>query len=336
MLQQVGSEGAKPRQILAACATGVVLLMAAPASAQVQVQIFPSDVSWGVGPLFSNEQNAGSNISGTACTSIPARACLAVNDSSNFAQFFSLGAPRLRPTDLIRLQPNQVGQLTFSSVGAEGASFDGDRFYVIGSRGQASPATERSDFLAFRFKFDAAGPPVPPTLPEVERSDRLREAITAAVQAGQLGSSLQSPSDVGIEGVAVRDGRMFIGLRAPSPANGPFIIAVSAEAVFSTGNLNFAVRALNLGEGIGIRDLAKISTGFLILTGPSADVAAAPSLFHLKLDTGMVSKLGDIVEPTDRKAKALLVLQEDPEFIRFLVMFDGIENGGPIEYFVSR
>jgi hypothetical protein len=61
-----------------------------------------------------------------------------------------------------------------------------------------------------------------------------------------------------------------------------------------------------------------------------------PSLFHLTLGTGMVSKLGDIVGPTDRKAEALLVLQEDPEFIRFLVMFDGIENGGPIEYFVPR
>jgi Protein of unknown function (DUF3616) len=160
-----------------------------------------------------------------------------------------------------------------------------------------------------------------------------QEAITAAVQAGQFGPSLQSPSDVGIEGVAVKDRRMFIGLRAPSSANGPFIMAVGAELVFGTGNLNFGVRALNLGEGIGIRDMAKISTGILVLTGPSADV---PSLFHLKLDTGMVSKLGDIVEPTDRKAEALLVLQEDPEFIRFLVMFDGVENGGPIEYFVSR
>ena len=335
MLQQTANEAcAKPRLIFAAAV--VVLLMAAPASAQVQVQIFPSDMSWGVGPPFSNEQNAGSNISGTACTSIPARACLAVNDSSNFAQFFAVGARRIRPTDLIPLQPNQVGQFAFSSVGAEGASFDGDYFYVIGSHGQASPATGRSDFLAFRFKFDAAGPPVPPTLPEVERSERLREAITAAVQAGQFGPSLQSPSDVGIEGVAVKDRRMFIGLRAPSPANGPFIMAVGAEAVFGTGNLNFGVRALNLGEGIGIRDLATISTGILILTGPSADVAAAPSLFHLTLGTGMVSKLGDIVGPTDRKAEALLVLQEDPEFIRFLVMFDGIENGGPIEYFVPR
>jgi hypothetical protein len=335
MLQQTANEAyARPRLIFAAAV--VVLLMTAPASAQVQVQIFPSDMSWGVGPPFSNQQNAGSNISGTACTSIPARACLAVNDSSNFAQFFAVGARRIRPTDLIPLQPNQVGQFMFSSVGAEGAAFDGDRFYVIGSRGQASPATERADFLAFRFKFDAAGPPVPPTLPEVERSDRLREAITAAVQAGQFGPSLQSPNNVGIEGVAVRDGRMFIGLRTPSPANGPFIMSVGAEAVFGTGNLNFGVRALNLGAGIGIRDMATISTGILILTGPSADVAAAPSLFHLTLGTGMVSKLGDIVEPTDRKAEALLVLQEDPEFIRFLVMFDGIENGGPIEYFVPR
>jgi hypothetical protein len=335
MLQQFGSQRAKLRLAFAAWAY-VLVLAAAPAHAQVEVQIFPTDVNWGVDPPFSNEQNARSNISGTACTAIGARACLAVNDSSNFAQLFALGARRIRPIDLIPLQPNQVGHFTFSSVDAEGAAFDGDYFYVIASHGQVSPATEEADFLAFRFKFDAARPPVPPNLPEVERSQRLREAIATALQAGQFGPPLQRPGNVDIEGVAVRDGRMFIGLRAPSPATGPFIMAVGAEAVFGTGNLNVGVRELNLGEGIGIRDLATISTGILILTGPTSDVAAAPSLFHLSFTTGAVSKIGDIVEPTDRKAEALLVLQEDPEFIRFLVMFDGVENGGPIEYFVSR
>ncbi len=333
MLQQTANEAwAKRRLILAACAGVLVLLTAAPVSAQVE--IFPSDVQWAVAPAFSGEQSSRINISGVACVAIGARGCLAVNDSSNFAQFFGLGTHKITPVSVIPLQPNQVGNFTFRSVDAEGAAFDDNHFYVVGSRGQASPATDEADFLAFRFKFDPAHPPVPPNLPRVERSERLREAINTALQSGLFGSPLLRPQAFDIEGVAVKDGKMFVGFRAPSVNGKAFIMTVNADAVFGTGNLNIDVKALNLGQGIGIRDLAMISTGILVLSGPSTDVAAAPSLFHFNVDTGLVSLLGNIVEPADRKAEAVLVLQEDPEFVRFLLMFDGIENGGPIEYFV--
>ena len=58
MLQQTANEAcAKPRLIFAAAV--VVLLMAAPASAQVQVQIFPSDMSWGVGRRSATNKTPG-------------------------------------------------------------------------------------------------------------------------------------------------------------------------------------------------------------------------------------------------------------------------------------
>jgi hypothetical protein len=334
MLQQTASERCGNSRIILVAAGVLVLLTAAPVSAQVE--IFPSDVEWAVAPPFSNDQNARSNISGAACVAIGAHGCLAVNDTSNFAQFFALGTHRIAAASVIPLQPNQVGQFTFGSVDAEGAAFDDNHFYVVGSRGQASPATDEADFLAFRFKFDPAHPPVPPALPKVERSERLREAINTALQSGLFGSPLLRPQAFGIEGVAVKDGKMFVGFRAPSVNGKAFIMIVNADAVFGTGNLNIDVKPLSLGQGIGIRDLAMISTGLLVLSGPSAGVAAAPSLFHFDVDTGLVSLLGNIVEPADRKAEALLVLREDPEFISFLLMFDGIENGGPIQYFVSR
>jgi hypothetical protein len=334
MLQQIVSERCANSRLIFAAVGVLVLLTAAPVSAQVQ--IFPSDVDWAVLPAFSNDQNAGTNISGAACTANGARVCLAVNDRSNFAQFFALGIRRIRPEVVIPLQPAQHGNLTFSSVDAEGAAFDGDHFYVVGSHGQASPLSDEAGFLAFRFRFDPAKPPTLSNIPHVDRSVRLRDAIEQAAQSGLFGSTLFRPQVFDIEGVAVRDGKMFIGFRAPSPNAGPFIMTVAADAIFGTGNLIVNVRPLNLGQGIGIRDLVKISTGILVLTGPTADEAAAPSLFHLNDSTGAVSLLGNIVAPTDRKAETLLVLQEDPEFLRFLLMFDGVANGGPIEYFVSR
>jgi hypothetical protein len=319
-------------RLIFAAAGVLVLLTAAPVSAQVQ--IFPSEVDWTVLPPFSNDQNAGTNISGAACTDIGARICLAVNDRSNFAQFFALGNRRIRPAGVIPLQPAQVGPLTFSRVDAEGAAFDGEHFYVVGSHGRASPPSEKANFLAFRFRVDPAHPPVPPNLPLVDRSVRLREAIKTAIQSGLFGPGNFQVEDFDVEGLAMKDGRMTIGFRAPV-TNVAFIMTVSAEAVFGTGNLNIDVRPLKLGEGIGIRDLATISTGILVLTGPAADLPA-PSLFHIDNTTGAVSLLGNIVEPTNRKAETLLVLHGDPEFVRFLLLFEGVENGAPIEYFVSR
>jgi hypothetical protein len=129
---------------------------------------------------------------------------------------------------------------------------------------------------------------------------------------------------------------MFLGLRAPSLGGQAFLLSVNADAVFGTGDLDLDVKTLTLGAGIGIRDLTLSATGLLILSGPTANVAAAPSLFQFDLPSGPLKLLGVVAQPTDRHAETLLLLQEEPEFVRFLVMFDGVENGGPIEYFVSR
>lgn len=320
-------------------AAGVLLLLTGtPLTAQVQ--IFPSDAKWAVAPPFGDERNPKPSISGAACSTVDRRACLAANDASNFAQLFALGTTRIRPASTIQLQAAQLNQLTFKSIAAEGVAFADDRFYVVGSRGQTSPVSDEASFLAFRFRPEVSGtlappPLVPPSLLHVDRSVRVREAITAGIQSNLFGLGNQQLQDFDVQGVAVRNGQMFVGFAAPAPANGPFIMTVAAEAIFGSADLNINVRALNLGH-IGIRDLASISTGILLLTGPAGDQPGAASLFHLKLDTGAVSLLGNVVAPTNRRAETVLVLQEDPEFVRFLLLFDDVENGGPIEYFVSR
>ncbi len=79
-----------------------------------------------------------------------------------------------------------------------------------------------------------------------------------------------------------------------------------------------------------------MSDGVLILAGPGRGVSARASLFHWNDETGQLRQLGVIAEPANRNAEALVVLDDDPEFVRFLLMFDGEPNGGPLEYFVSR
>lgn len=220
------------------------------------------------------------------------------------------------------------------TIDAEGAAFDGKDYYVVGSHGQSFPRPAAGRFLAFRIKAALALPPGNP--PTVERSERLREAVAKAVDTGLMRANNVQPAQVEIEGVAVRRGQMFLGLRAPSLGGQAFLLSVNADAVFGTGDLDLDVKTLALGDGIGIRDLTLSATGLLILGGPAANVAAAPSLFQFDLPSGPLKLLGVVTEPTNRNAETLLLLQEEPEFVRFLVMFDGVENGGPIEYFVSR
>ena len=99
----------------------------------------------------------------------------------------------------------------------------------------------------------------------------------------------------------------------------------------------FLVALLAFGlDNSGIRDLAAVADGILILAGPGRGLKARASLFHWNDTTGQLRQLGVIAEPANGNGEALLVLQQDPEFFRFLVMFDGVENGGPLEYFVSR
>jgi hypothetical protein len=333
MLQDIVSRRWAGRPLLAA---GALFLSTIPLAAQVQ--IFPSDAQWTVSPAFDTHVQAHKNISGAACTEIGGRGCIAVNDVTNLAQIFTKSGTLIRPADIIKLQPDQVEHRVFTSVDAEGAGFDGEHFYIIGSHALASPISDPPPFfLAFRIKVIHTRPPTSGTVP-VERSERVREAITAAILTGAFGPvQLQQ---ISAEGIAVKDGRMFIGFRAPLLGGSALLMSLDAEAVFATGpnppNLNADVKKLTLGNGHGIRDLALGATGLLILSGPVTDTAAAPSLFQFDLPNGPLRQLGTVVSPTDRKAETLLLLQDDPEFVRFLVMFDGVDNGGPIEYFVSR
>jgi hypothetical protein len=60
-----------------------------------------------------------------------------------------------------------------------------------------------------------------------------------------------------------------------------------------------------------------------------------PAIFLLRND-GQLKHLANIGGLADRKAEALLVLQDDPEFFQLLLMFDGVPNGEPRQYLLPR
>jgi hypothetical protein len=74
-------------------------LSATPASAQPE--IFPTaGITWTVQPAFGQSGEGRDNVSGATCVTIPLVArtpCLVVNDSTNFAQIFSVVGTTINP-----------------------------------------------------------------------------------------------------------------------------------------------------------------------------------------------------------------------------------------------
>jgi hypothetical protein len=315
-------------------------------------QLTPSATTWTVSSMFEKDienddvqDQARTNLSGAACvpTTPPFTSCLIANDQKKYAQFFSIEGTTIIPRSFIRL----VAKGSDGDPDAEGVAYDNAYFYVTGSHGRSRHKNKPNDssYAVFRFPVDknTGLPPFGVSAEEVvgvESSSRLRDAIRNGDVIKEFYDQPLASGGVNIEGIAVKDGRMHLGLRGPSRQGQAFVLSVDAAALFTPdGDLKASVTPLALGQDTGIRDLAAVDDGILILSGPVNDQAVAPAIHHWNDKTGALRQLGDLQFPKDltaAKAETLLVLQEQPAAWRLLVMFDGPENGAPTEYLVPR
>ena len=328
----------RARTVLAALLACVVLSPGARGADAIEPV-----AAWSVQGDFAKSEEARTNLSGAACTTKapPFRSCLIVNDQKNYAQFFSIEETRLVPGAVVRLREGGGGDPDL-----EGAAYERGFFYAIGSHGRSRWANKPNDtsYAVFRFAVGRNGKPKSAMSEDkaagVQSSARLRAAIRDARHVGAFYDKPLGANGVNIEGIAVQDGRMHLGFRGPSVDGRGFILSVDADAVFGKGKLRAAVHALPLGETTGIRDLAAVRDGVLILTGPVNDQPVTPAVFLWNENTGALKKLGALAIPEQyrkHKAETLLVLRDEKrEPYRVLVMFDGPANGGPTEYEVPR
>jgi len=333
----------------AALASGLAFLL--PISAGRADRLPPTPTQWLVTSMFEKDgggelkDQPRTNLSGAACvpTTPPFTSCLIANDEKKYAQFFSIEGTNITPRALIRL----IDKDAKGDPDAEGVAYEDGYFYVAGSHGRSRGGKRnKSSYVVFRIPVDTtSGKPKFQVSEDevvgVEPSGRLRKAIRDADTIKEYYDKKLAKGGVNFEGIAVQNGRMYLGLRGPSRKKHAFILNVDAKAVFTPdANLDPKVRRLALGKNTGIRDLAAVHDGLLILSGPVNDQDVTPALFHWSERSGL-RKLGDLQLPAPlvgkAKAEILLVLRDQPsEPWRLLVMFDGPENGAPTEYQVSR
>ncbi|MGH6752414.1 MAG: DUF3616 domain-containing protein, partial [Bradyrhizobium sp.] len=168
----------------------------------------------------------------------------------------------------------------------------------------------------------------------------------------RVGKCLGAEHGVNIEGLAIKGDRLFFGFREPAQDGFVPVLGVDADALFKGGDAKPRVTSIAVGAGRGIRDLAAVKDGVLILAGPddseaNKDVHVTISLWDGESsDTGPVTPrslaeldLRDVkLRECDKELKpeALAVIEDASDHYRVAVLSDGMCDGGPMTFVIPR
>ena len=314
------------------------------------------------GPFAVIETKAGTarGVSGLACLAPlkGIRSCLAVNDEERFAEWATFDGERLLPTGKKIQLLSQTKQQSDKIVGTmpqgicdkkdDFEEFDGEAIAIAGNKvfvvGSHACTREKGKFKPSTFvlaRAEATGETL--EAKDVERSWRLSDIIRNSSLSDAFGK--HGTTGVGIEGMAVVGDRLFLGFRTPSVNDKATILSVEAGDLFTLGESpSGAIPSefkLELGSNTGIRDLAALNDGrLLVLLGP-ADASDGTYMLHiftpsnrklrplaeLRTDVSGMKKEGGGAEVA--KAEAIAVLDQTEDAVIILVTYDNIDDGGP-------
>ncbi len=288
---------------------------------------------------FVGEVAEDQDLSGLACVS--ERFGLIGADESREVQVVELSrqARTLRIVETIPLAR------TGDEIDTEAIAAEGDCYYIIGSHGISKKQGEYQDnrYSIFRLRVDPATrmPARPISVDRASLADLLR---ADPVLGPHFGQPLQQRG-VNIEGLAVRDGRLFVGLRGPNLEGNAFVVEVRADDVFKGGSIpSYTLHGLPLGAGLGIREIVAAKSDLLIIAGHSASEPSEKYTQSADYDEDRefllfswdgkrpdVHKIGPIPDVRG-KAEAMTILEEAEDHVTVLMLFDGPRQGRPTAY----
>jgi hypothetical protein len=314
----------------------------------------------------SDKDGKPRGISGMGCLGTPTaatRECLVINDEETSAEVAVLSKDGLRPTGKLvtfthKNEPTDsvLGSEQKASCGetgkygeldGEGVAVVKDFVYVIGSHSCTGGGKYKaSSYLLVRFKPPNAVSFVGTTTPIVERTWRAADML---LLTPELRAAYGQPKGQGtnIEGLAVIGDVLYAGLRTPVKNGTSFIVSARTDDLFAPGHERLKAIGkpigLSLGSNTGIRDLAALSNGsLLILSGPATnqkDIDYKIWYLPKPLSTSTPAELVTVktsAKPKDAaeaaKAESITVTSESEESVTVIVNYDNIDEGAPASY----
>lgn len=191
--------------------------------------------------------------------------------------------------------------------------------------------------MVFRFELDAAGRLAAPI-----RTTSLRSRLENDDMLSPFLAIPGKENGIDIEGISLAPGGLAAAFRSPVFREGFAPVLFFSFDRPDAGQLVF----VHLG-GRGIRDMIRVSDGYLLIGGPVNDEPVSFELYHWDGRDGVpgkdvdltnsVQSLGRIPLPQPAaKAEGLAVLAQTPEYYELLVVFDGTVERNAVRLRAAR
>jgi hypothetical protein len=256
----------------------------------------------------------------------------------------------------------------------EGLAVVGDAVYAVGSHSAArrsadSPKRPQAENLGrlqekireaperkvlFRVKLGPSGSLLEEpagTLADIIKADAVRGDKTEGLLARGLGVPGKE-NGIDIEGLAADGNRLWVGFRGPVLRHG-YVPVLRVNASSFPVVVREDLLLVRLG-GRGIREIVRVSDGFIVLAGPVGDsdqstqlvfwdgLSCLPGTGAPACKLSVLGEIGTVTgvdgdgQPAVGRAEGLAVLEDSSTKVRVLVVFDGVQGGAPTEFSVQR
>jgi hypothetical protein len=211
-------------------------------------------------------------------------------------------------------------------------------YFLVGSQAlsRKGGVLEPDRGWLFRLPVDETGAPEAGAVTRID----LRAVLAADAELKPFMDKTADENGLDIEGLAGREGVLFLGLRAPVRDGEATLLSMKVDELLS-GQGSAGHHRIALGAGRGIRDLFALAddAGFLLLAGPSGGAGGKkPSLgesyefWHWPGPGSPAVRLGPLgpaATSEQAKAEGMLILSQSSTHIEGIIFHDGPKNGAP-------
>lgn len=177
---------------------------------------------------------------------------------------------------------------------------------------------------------------------ETRQTINLKKIIKNDRILGRFTAIPSKENGIDIEGIAADGNTLYIGFRGPVLRQNYVPVMVIEDY---HNHEQYELRFVNL-QGNGIRDLIKVKDGFLIIAGAVGDNLNPYQLYFWdgvdtipgsdKQQQAQLNLLGEIPTLNDAKAEGIAVLEETCSTYKIMVVYDGLPNGAPKLFQVTK